>query len=216
MRLIELENPVLKGRKFQIRPERRAAIVQLTEEGYIRVGWFDFGNGRREGFVEHSPQDFQHFWKPYAAKTPVAPREPRPMVVSRHPDISAISTLPHIGYWAADKDPMRDHYESRHIMLPWPEDFLDPEWKGHEKTMVFSHLRSAPDIRCFDGFAKCRLCNTMVGSTDKSDGSYVWPSGLAHYVEAHSLRPTPDFVHHIIRYNASVKRTGESHASRSR
>jgi hypothetical protein len=138
------------------------------------------------------------------------------MVVSRHPDISAISTLPHIGYWAADKDPMRDHYESRHIMLPWPEDFLDPEWKGHEKTMVFSHLRSAPDIRCFDGFAKCRLCNTMVGSTDKSDGSYVWPSGLAHYVEAHSLRPTPDFVHHIIRYNASVKRTGESHASRSR
>lgn len=202
---IEFDNPVLKGRKFQVRPGRQAQIVEIPEEGLVRVGWFDFGSGRREGYIEHGVRDLIHFWKPYAAKTPVAPREPRPMVVSAHPDKPNVRGKLHIGYWASDKDPLRDTYETKRIMLPWPEDFVDPEWRGHEKNMVIAHLRNAPDIEGYFGFATCRLCGIKCGATDKSDGTFVWPSGLAHYVEEHGLRPPPDFVHHIIRYN--VRRT---------
>jgi hypothetical protein len=198
---IEFDNPVLKGRKFQVRPGRQAQIVEIPVEGLVRIGWFDFGTGRREGYVEHNVQDLLHFWKPFAAKTPVAPREPRPMVVSMHPDKPGVHGLPHIGYWAESQDPLKDRYETKRILLPWPGDFLDPEWRGHEKNMVIVHLRDAPNVEHWRGFSSCRLCTQHHGSTDKSDGAYVWPSGLAHYVEEHSLRPPPEFVSHIIRYN---------------
>jgi hypothetical protein len=206
----DFENPIWKGRKFQMRSGRQAQIVEVltSETNHIlyRIGWFDFGNGRREGYVEHTAEGLAHYWKPYAAKTPVAPREPRPMVISVHPDKPNVRGLPHLGYWAENQDPLKDRYEAKRIMLPWPGDFLDPDWRGHEKNMVIAHLRDAPNVDQYLGYATCRICGIQCGATDKSDGAYVWPSGLAHYVEAHSLRPPPDFVHHIIRYNAAARK----------
>lgn len=37
-----------------------------------------------------------------------------------------------------------------------------------------------------------------MGRTDVSDGTFVWPSGLAHYVERHDVRLPPWFVAHAL------------------
>lgn len=197
----EFDNPVWTGRKFQMRPGRLAQLVEINE-GTFRVGWFDFGTGQREGFVEHSQEGLEHYWRRCAVQTPVAPRAPRPMVISYAPeDPHKRRTKLHIGYWAESSDPMKDSYEKRGVYLPWPGDYLDPEWNGHERNMVTAHLRDSPDLARHRQHGQCRICGVLCGSTDKTDGTYVWPVGLAHYVETHSLRPPPEFVHHIIRYN---------------
>jgi hypothetical protein len=204
----DVPNPIWEGRKFSIRAGRQVQIVAVrqSETGHTlyQVGWFDYGNGRREGFVEHTAEGLEHYWRPYEHKTPVAPRSPRPMILGFSPDIVSrigMRTKRHIGYWATNKDPLRDSYETRGIFLPWPEDYIDPEWHGHERNLVIAHLRNAPDVARHKNFAACRICGLRVGSTDKSDDTYIWPSGLAHYVEDHGVRPPPEFVMHIIRYN---------------
>lgn len=198
----DFANPVLVGRKFQMRPGRTAQIVEVLANSY-KVGWFDFGTGHRDGFVEHTVEGLEHHWRRYEIKTPIAPRNPRPMVISYAPeDPHKRRTKLHIGYWANSKDPKLDSYEKRGILLAWPEDYVDPDWKGHERNLVIAHLRNAPDSNHYFGFATCRLCGIKVGSSEKSDGTYVWPAGLAHYLEDHSLRPPPEFLSHVIRYNA--------------
>ena len=54
----EFPNPIWDGHKFMMRPGRQAQIVGVetseTGQPLYRVGWFDYGNGRREGYVEHT------------------------------------------------------------------------------------------------------------------------------------------------------------------
>lgn len=37
-----------------------------------------------------------------------------------------------------------------------------------------------------------------MGSADLSDGTYLWPEGLAHYVEKHHVRLPAEFVKHVL------------------
>jgi hypothetical protein len=43
-----------------------------------------------------------------------------------------------------------------------------------------------------------------VGSGELSDGRYVWPEGLAHYVAEHGVRLPNEFVHHVLAGPAST------------
>lgn len=36
-----------------------------------------------------------------------------------------------------------------------------------------------------------------MGHRDLTDGVYVWPEGLAHYVKAHAVRLPDDFLAHV-------------------
>ena len=36
-----------------------------------------------------------------------------------------------------------------------------------------------------------------MGSRDFSDGAWIWPEGLHHYVEIHSVRLPAEFINHI-------------------
>ncbi len=36
-----------------------------------------------------------------------------------------------------------------------------------------------------------------MGSMCLTDGTYGWPQGFAHYVEAHGVRPPEEFVRHV-------------------
>lgn len=40
--------------------------------------------------------------------------------------------------------------------------------------------------------------NKFMGCTTLTDGKYVWPEGLAHYVTAHAVRPPEEFVRHAL------------------
>jgi hypothetical protein len=85
-----------------------------------------------------------------------------------------------IGYWREHADPD----------WPDPADFVDPEWDRVERKMVELYLRSgASSASTFEipvelGMSTCRLCGISNGVGEQCDASYLWPSGLAHYVEA--------------------------------
>lgn len=51
------------------------------------------------------------------------------------------------------------------------------------------HVRSA-----YCGWHTCRICGAACGTEDVSDGVWVWPSGLAHYVGEHRVELPEEFV----------------------
>jgi hypothetical protein len=96
-----------------------------------------------------------------------------------------------MGYWLTSKvnDPRK--------FLPWPADFIDNTWDVTEREAVAIYLDKAPDIKFWKGWSVCRLCGKNInGSTDKSDGIYVWPAGLSHYVREHNVKPPKEFINH--------------------
>ncbi|MFI5707785.1 hypothetical protein [Kribbella sp. NPDC051620] len=59
------------------------------------------------------------------------------------------------------------------------------------------------------GYSPCRLCDsTTNGSLELSDGVYVWPEGLKHYVSDHGLRPPRSFVEHVIEMSEAFEDAG--------
>jgi len=48
------------------------------------------------------------------------------------------------------------------------------------------------------GLSPCRICGRNNGSLEYTDGTYLWPQGLAHYVDEHEVRLPDEFVRHAI------------------
>jgi hypothetical protein len=87
-------------------------------------------------------------------------------------------TLTLIGYWLGDGAP------------DWPsvDSFVDTNWSTHERRAVNEWLESGVEIRQFRGYSYCRLCRARNGSSEVSDGMFLWPIGLSHYVREHHVR----------------------------
>jgi len=56
------------------------------------------------------------------------------------------------------------------------------------------YLKSGQIVNSYRGMSSCRICQIHNGSHDLSDGTYVWPSGYAHYVSAHGIKPPEKFL----------------------
>lgn len=53
---------------------------------------------------------------------------------------------------------------------------------------VVCYLRSGTTFVVAAGVSRCRLCGCANGSSELTDGvNFVWPEGLAHYVEQHGV-----------------------------
>lgn len=90
-----------------------------------------------------------------------------------------------IGYW---QDP------SAPKARPDVRDFVDPGIDPEQRAAVATYLRSGTVFVAAAGFSTCRICGIVNGSTELTDGKhFVWPQGLAHYVEVHDVR-LPDDV----------------------
>lgn len=66
---------------------------------------------------------------------------------------------------------------------------------------VASYLKSAETYEQYRGLSWCRFqCGVPsrdMGSRDLTDGTWVWPEGLAHYVESHGVNLPSRFVDRI-------------------
>ena len=65
-----------------------------------------------------------------------------------------------------------------------------------------SYLRQAYHLPyAYCGPSWCRLgCSghpSDIGAQDLTNGIYLFPEGLAHYVRVHAVRPPYDFLEHI-------------------
>jgi hypothetical protein len=89
-------------------------------------------------------------------------------------------TLRLVGYWNEPSTPDG-----------WPEvrDFLGDDLPPEERDVVVAYLRSGTVFVASAGISVCRLCGILNGSAEITDGEhFVWPEGLDHYVESHSVQ----------------------------
>ncbi|WP_332645158.1 hypothetical protein [Aeromicrobium sp.] len=100
-----------------------------------------------------------------------------------------------VGYWLGSTEPG----------WPDPRNFVDLSWNGDERAEVVLHLRQGAVAKRYMGLSECRFCGELVGSLELSDGTYVWPEGLTHYVDQHGVRLPQSFVDHMSRARDSLE-----------
>jgi hypothetical protein len=93
-----------------------------------------------------------------------------------------------LGYWRGPNTPE----------LPDPHDFVDPSWGRYDRRRVQQYLEDGMVARVYRGMSSCRFCGELVGHREQTDGTYLWPEGLAHYVAEHDVRLPAEFVRHAL------------------
>jgi hypothetical protein len=89
-----------------------------------------------------------------------------------------------------------------------PKYLVDPQWEVARRPSIVRYLRSGVCVLSQMGFSYCRFeggpPDREMGSSDLSDGVYVWPEGLAIYVEQYHVRLPDQFISHMADRNFSV------------
>lgn len=67
-----------------------------------------------------------------------------------------------------------------------------------DRARLAAYLSASHQRVAFCGSSDCRCCARDNGHEDVSDGTYVWPSGLAHYVADHAVALPAEFVAHVL------------------
>jgi hypothetical protein len=99
-----------------------------------------------------------------------------------------VKPLRGIGYWSNDSHPE----------LPDPHDFVDPDWDEGTREDVADYLDHGQLARMYLGYSMCRICGKLDnGDLEYTDGTYLWPSGLSHYVTDHLVKLPDEFVQHV-------------------
>lgn len=93
-----------------------------------------------------------------------------------------------IGYWWSKDEPD----------LPHPKDFVDLSWDKAERDAVVHYVTSCNVVNRYRGMSFCRMCGRINGSTDLADEKYIFPSGFAHYIREHGVRPPDEFIQHVL------------------
>lgn len=102
-----------------------------------------------------------------------------------------------VGYWCEER--YKDSEPDHGLPLPWPGYMIDETWDERERRIVADYCESAFPVEAWKGHSTCRLCGCRNGSTDKSDGAYIWPEGFSHYILAHGVKPPEEFVEHVLK-----------------
>ena len=96
-----------------------------------------------------------------------------------------------IGYW-------HGFYEEGY---PDPGSFVDDTWDAEEKAKIVAYLKAAHEMPyAFGGTSWCRFrCGIVsLGCTEFTDGTYLWPAGLLHYVETHNVKLPREVLDHML------------------
>jgi hypothetical protein len=78
-------------------------------------------------------------------------------------------------------------------------------WKGRRDFLAaLAEVEAIATKNHYRGFSLCRVCECRNGTADfrlaKKHGNFVWPSGFAHYVKAHNVKPPQAFIDFVMRY----------------
>ena len=93
-----------------------------------------------------------------------------------------------IGYWAEPQAPADQS-------CGWPDPCdLVGTWDPQDRRATVEHLTGGRIFRVFGGRSSCRICGSSLGIGELTDGTWAWPEGLEHYVEAHDIVLPETFV----------------------
>jgi hypothetical protein len=103
------------------------------------------------------------------------------------------------------------------VPLPHPREVVDQSWCPQERACVRAYLQTGLPFACFDGLSYCRFeCREGGGGCQEfTDDEWVWPEGLAHYVEQHAIR-LPDAFLDTVRSRAGQSPSAEARGARVR
>ena len=94
----------------------------------------------------------------------------------------------YVGFWSTWQD------ESKFIR---PQFLVDENWERENRQKIIDYLKSGSSCAQYLGWSWCRICKEENGYTDFTDGKWIWPEGLAHYIEEHNVRLPDKFVNHM-------------------
>jgi hypothetical protein len=84
-----------------------------------------------------------------------------------------------LGYWTGSG--IADNW-------PDPADLIDLTWHEADRLDLALYLQHGLVARAYMGYSACRICGVTNGSLELTDGVFVWPEGLGHYVRDHAVR----------------------------
>lgn len=99
---------------------------------------------------------------------------------------SSPAPLQLVGFWS-DPSGLFDY------PLAWPHPAQLPKarWSSEQKERVVAYLRAGAELVAYAGMSMCRFeqeCGARpCGTRDLTDGTWLWPDGLEHYVEVHGI-----------------------------
>jgi hypothetical protein len=104
------------------------------------------------------------------------------------------SDWPH-NWWGMWKTAEADPFD-----LPLFEEVVDATWVPEDLTLLLAYLNASPVSLASGAMPRdCPLCGETlfnVGS-QRSDGLWVWPASLTHYMVRHQVRLPDRMVSHI-------------------
>jgi hypothetical protein len=136
-------------------------------------------------------------------------------------DVDEIRSLRAVGYWRPSVVKLQRELECgyggrprqeidaqkvarrnwRRHPLPDPACLAWAGWDPVELPGVLAYLRTGQEWIRFNGWSYCRfecgINSGALGDRDLTDGVWVWPEGLAHYVETHTVRMPDEFIDHM-------------------
>jgi hypothetical protein len=93
-----------------------------------------------------------------------------------------------IGYWAGRVSPTE---------LPLPQELVG-ELSASVRAAVCEYLANGEVYETYRGHSWCRfycgVINEKMGGRELTDGEWIWPDGLVHYVRAHSVVLPEEFI----------------------
>lgn len=90
-----------------------------------------------------------------------------------------------IGYWIQS---LRDE------KFPPPQELVI-DYCATTRTRVANYLDAGSVFAEYRGISWCRFCcGHGLGNCDLTDGEWVWPQGLSHYVRDHNVRLPEQFI----------------------
>jgi hypothetical protein len=109
-------------------------------------------------------------------------------------DYQAVGELIMIGYW----------YNDQHPEWPNPAELVDLAWDKWERHQTVRYPEKGALAVQWRGYSWCRMCElTTNGTSDLTDGVYLCPAGLAHYIDEHGVRlPGPIVTHFLAQAEA--------------
>lgn len=95
------------------------------------------------------------------------------------------------GFWASPED--------AEPCFPKIEEWLAPQWQPEDRPQLLAYIQGCPVVIAASAGTKvCRRCQQrMNGSAFQSDGAWLWPVSLGHYMQAHEVRIPDALVAYI-------------------
>jgi hypothetical protein len=83
-------------------------------------------------------------------------------------------------------------------------ELVDTAWDDAERYVVASYLETGRVPWIQMGYSMSRFCGRENDCAELTDGTYLWPEGLSHYVREHSVRLPAQVVDHILECEAQL------------